>query len=350
MTPLVRAYIDLPALQHNYTIVRQHAPESKVIAMIKSRAYGHGLVEVAGALPDVDAFGVARIEEGIALRKMGIQKPLVVMSGFTYEDEMPIYKEHNLTAVVHCDSQLDFFGRLPKVPFPVWLKVDTGMHRLGIPVGKTKDAFARTKPEVVLTHLSKADEENSNYTERQLLMFEQAVGDLSVEFSIANSAAILAYPKTHSDWVRPGIMLYGVSPFLKKTGEAFNLKPVMTLKSKIISIKKLKKGDEIGYGGIYTCPKDMTIAVVAVGYGDGYPRHAKSGTPVLIHNKRCELVGRVSMDLITVNVDNCPTAKVGDEVVLWGRGLPAEEVAHCADTIPYQLLCDVSSRVAFIYE
>jgi len=348
MKSSVTAYINLSALQHNFNIVKQHAPDSQVLAMVKSRAYGHGLLEVANALPEVDALGVARLEEGLVLRQGGIKKPIVVMSGFVDEKELPVFAKNNLIPVIHSDSQLETLNGF-KPESPLWLKIDTGMHRLGLPIETAKAAYPIIKPTVVLTHLAKADEGDTSFTENQLLQFEQAIENMNTEFSIANSAAILSHPKTHSDWVRPGLMLYGVSPFSDKTYKDFNLKPVMTLKAKVIAVKEAKKDAQIGYGGIYTCPKDMKIAIVAIGYGDGYPRHVKNGTPILINGKRCELVGRVSMDLISIDITNAPNTKAGDEVILWGEGLPVEEVAQYADTIPYQLLCDVSSRVAFVY-
>lgn len=349
MSSSVTAYINLSALRHNFNVVKQYASESRILAMIKSRAYGHGLLEVAKALPEADALGVARLEEGLLLRKNGITQPIVVMSGFMDQRELPVFEKNNLTSVVHSEAQLSALNQY-RAAFPKWLKIDTGMNRLGVAVDSAKMAYSIVNPAVVLTHLAKADEGKADFTENQLLRFEQAIENMKAEFSIANSAAILAYPKTHSDWVRPGLMLYGVSPFSTKTNKDFNLQPVMTLKAKILSVKAVKKGDSIGYGGTYTCPRDMKIAVVAIGYGDGYPRHAKNGTPVLVKGQRCELVGRVSMDLITVDVSAVLKVEAGDEVTLWGEGLPVEEVAQQADTIPYQLLCDVSARVAFVYQ
>ncbi len=341
-----QARIDLGALQHNYAIVKQHAPHANVLAMIKSRAYGHGLVEVATALSSAAALGVARLSEAVALREAGITKPLVVMSGLFEKNEVSEFEKHDLITVVHSEHQIN----LLKPTIKTWLKINSGMHRLGFAPQLANELFSRLRPQVIMTHLATADEAAAAlFTQQQLDVFSRHVAPLNVPLSVANSAAILRYPATHHQWVRPGIMLYGVSPFMDQTATALNLKPVMTLTSRLIAIHELKRGDQIGYGGMYTCDKNMRVGVAAIGYGDGYPRHAKNGTPVLVNNKRCELVGRVSMDLITINLDNAPQADIGDEVTLWGSGLPVEEVALHSGTIAYELLCDVSSRVSFNY-
>lgn len=351
------AYINLQALQHNLQRVRDYAPHAAVMAMIKANAYGHGLVPVATALSQADAFGVARIEEGITLRKNGISQPIVVMRGFLTVDELQQMVQYHLEAVIHTLSQADLLeqGRLP-YPLAVWIKIDTGMHRLGLPLGCISEVQKRLqncvnvqKPLRFMTHFANADNLASPITEQQINLFMQAVPSAATK-SLANSAGIMHWKKAQSEWVRPGIMLYGASPFLNTSGKDFDLQPVMTLVSCIIAMHNLKAGDEIGYGGKWACPEDMPVAVVAIGYGDGYPRHARNGTPVLVNGIRCALIGRVSMDLITVDLRKCPHAKISDRVVLWGDDLPIEEVAACAETIPYELLCHVAARVEFRYK
>ena len=237
----------------------------------------------------------------------------------------------------------------------MWLKVDTGMHRLGIKPEDAATSLERlnhckvVELVNVMTHLANADDLDDSYTNKQLALFEQSVVNLNAPRSIANSAGILGWPASHCDWVRPGIMLYGVSPLLNNTAAQHQLQPVMTLHSELISVNWQQKGEAVGYGGSYVCPEDMPVGVVAIGYGDGYPRHAASGTPVLVNGQRVARGGRVPMDMSCVDLRNQPEAKAGDPVVLWGQGLPIEEVAAAADTIAYELLCKVTSRVSFEY-
>lgn len=350
------AHIQLSALQHNLRQVKSLAPHSRVMAMIKANAYGHGLQRVALALIEADAFGVATLYEALALRDIGVQKPIAVMSGFADIEELTIMAERNITAVVHAAYQLPLLESAAlKTPLSVWLKIDSGMHRLGFQPREASDAYARLmacpqvcKPFGAMTHFACSDETDKSRTEQQITTFKQCV-TWPCETSMACSAAIINWPQSHADWVRPGIMLYGVSPFVGHIGAEFNLQPVMTLTSRLIAIKHLHKGDAIGYGATWQCPEDMPVGVVAMGYGDGYPRHAKSGTPVYLHDKLCPLVGRVSMDLIAIDLRQQPHANVGDRVLLWGDGLPIEQVALAAGTIGYELLCKVTQRVEFVY-
>ena len=353
----VKALIDLGACRHNLSIAKEAAPDSKCIAIIKANAYGHGMVEIAKALTDADMFGVARIDEAIQLREAGITVPILLLEGFSSENELNLVRQYKLNSVIHNDSQLNLLEQSTGEKISVYLKVDSGMHRLGFNPDDVANIIQRLQQNeyinssvTLMTHLANADDKQDETTLKQIEVFYKSIEDLSVsETSIANSAGILGWPQSHADWNRPGIMLYGVSPFNKSNAKVHNLKPVMTLSSQLIAVKKLKKGETIGYGGTFTCEKDMTVGVVAMGYGDGYPRHAKTGTPVLVNNKRCSLLGRVSMDMICVDLSEQNTAQVNDPVVLWGEGLPVEEVAECSETIGYELLCAVTNRVRFEY-
>ena len=297
------AKINLSALQHNLAVVRALAPKSKILAMIKSRAYGHGLIEMARALSGADGLGVACLEEAMVLREAGIKNQLIAMSGFFEASEIPLFEQHDITAVIHNPEQVKMLTTA-KIPLNCWLKLDSGMHRLGFPLKEAEEVFAQVKPSVVMTHLATADEIDNQDAQAQISKFNHAVKNLKTEFSITNSAGVIVFPEAQKNWVRPGIMLYGASPFAHKTAQELNLQPVMTLQAQLISIHEQQAGDKIGYGGTYTCEKPMTIGTLAIGYGDGYPRHARNGTPVLIHGQRCPIVGRVSMDLITVDLSN----------------------------------------------
>lgn len=354
---MTQAVINLSACRHNLSVAKQTVPDSKCIAIIKANAYGHGMVQIAKALTDADAFGVARIEEAIALRDAGITTPILLLEGFTCENELTLVQKYNLDSVIHTESQVQLLEQSKGEVITVVVKVDSGMHRLGFNPNDIKNIQQRLEKCTsinqsikYMTHFANADDKHDEKTLKQIEVFYQSLEGLSIdEFSLANSAAILGWPQSHASWSRPGIMLYGVSPFIKGGANDHNLKPVMTLSSQLVSIKKLKQGDVIGYGGTYVCEKDMTVGIVAIGYGDGYPRHAKMGTPVLVNNKRSRLLGRVSMDMICVDLSDQADAKINDEVLLWGEGLAVEEVAEYADTIAYELLCGVTNRVEFKY-
>lgn len=356
MTRATRAVIDLTALRHNLNISRKAAHASKQMAIIKAHAYGHGMVRVAQALDEADAFGVAIIEEAIPLREAGISKPILLLEGFTSAQDLTLIRGYSLDSVVHHESQINILESAKGEPVNVWLKIDTGMHRLGFSHEQAGLAYERllncsvvNKTIPVMTHLANADDLKDDFTLQQIKTFEGVTGISGGERSIANSAGILGWTASHSDWVRPGIMLYGASPFIGGTGQEYDLKPVMTLTSEIIAINHFKKGDPVGYGGTWVCPEDMPIGVVAIGYGDGYPRHAPSGTPVLVNGQRTQLVGRVSMDMITVDLRSQAGVNTGDEVTLWGGNLPVEEIASASGTIAYELLCGVTNRVKFEY-
>ncbi|TDY02378.1 alanine racemase [Thiohalophilus thiocyanatoxydans] len=355
MTRATRATLNLRALQHNLTVARRHASDSRLMAIIKANGYGHGMIEVAQALDDADAFGVATLDEAIALREAGIPQSIVLLEGFVREDDLRLIDGFQLQPVIHHPDQIAILEQASGPALDVWLKVDTGMHRLGVAPAEVAATLSRLLgcPRVarvrLMTHLANADDHEDDFTLEQIRRFE-TLDDLSVTArSIANSAGILGWPQAASDWARPGIMLYGVSPFNNSVGEQHDLRPVMTLRSQLIAVNRHQAGEPIGYGGSWRCPEDMPIGVAAIGYGDGYPRHVPSGTPVLINGKRVPIVGRVSMDMLCVDLRNCPKAAIGDEVILWGEGLPVEEIAEAAGTIGYELLCKVTARVGFDY-
>jgi alanine racemase len=350
------ALIDLSALCHNLQRVREAAPQSRIMAVIKADGYGHGMLRVARALQDADALAVARVNEGVRLREAGEGRPITVLEGFFDQADLEAAAKHDLELVIHEAGQIARLERHnPFTPVSCWLKLDTGMHRLGIAPEGAAEGFRRlsgckaVKGKVrLMTHLANADDTGDPATDRQLRLFRELVREFDTEACSANSGGLLGWKETHSEWVRPGIMLYGASPFLNRNGLDDGLLPVMTLRSRVIAVNRYRKGDKIGYGGTWSCPEDMPVGVVAIGYGDGYPRHAADGTPVLINGHRVPLVGRVSMDSITVDLRTQPGVKVGDPAILWGEGLPAEEIARAADTIPYQLFCCITNRVEII--
>jgi len=353
VTRAARATVDTAALRHNLGQVRARAPHSRVMAVIKANAYGHGLVGCARALREADAFAVARVEEALALREAGLENPVVLLEGVLEAAQLPLAAAHGFEVVVHSREQLEMLeqAQLP-VPLQAWLKLDSGMNRLGFRPEAARAAADRlagirgVKPALrMMTHLSCADERNREVTEMQLRRFGEAMDGLPGERSIANSAGLLWRDDSHADWVRPGLMLYGVSPFAGETGEGLGLRPVMGLTSTVIALRDVPPGERVGYGGVWTAREDSRVAIAAIGYGDGYPRSLGSGTPVGLRGQRVPLAGRISMDMIAVDVTTVPATRVGDEVVLWGGGLPVEELAAIAGTIPYELLCGVTQRV-----
>lgn len=352
MTRAARAIIDLGALQHNLRKVRAAAPGRRVMAVIKANGYGHGIITVAHALSEADAYAVACLDEAMSLREAGITRPIVLLEGFFSAAELPILVRENITTVVHHDSQLDMLEQAAlNGALQVWIKIDSGMHRLGFAPEQATAVWQRLQVcagvSVIgfMSHLAGADERHDDSTQRQTRLFNDALATLPGERSLANSAGILAWPDTQNDWVRPGLMLYGVSPFPGQTGADLGLQPVMSLQSQLIAIHPRRRGERIGYGGDYLCPADMTVGVVAIGYGDGYPRRISPGAPVLVNGRRAPLIARVSMDMLCVDLRDQPAARCGDPVILWGPQLPVEEVAAAAGTIPYELLCRVTARV-----
>lgn len=352
------ALIDRSALCHNLRMVRHTAPTSKLLAVIKANAYGHGIVPVAQALQDADAFGVARLKEAMALRNAGITHPIVLLEGVYSHSDLDLAARLSLQPVIHSFDQLQALESWAgSANLAVWCKVDTGMNRLGF----SADAFTvawsrlssspRVKQLIVMTHLADADDRTQVRTSHQLARFQQLTKDLGVDRSVGNSAGILAWPDARLEWVRPGLMLYGMSPFADTSAAQLELRPAMTLVAPLIALRRLSTGEEVGYAGAWRAQRESTIGIVAVGYADGYPRHARSGTPVLVAGRIVPLIGRVSMDMIAVDLtdligsNGSPKVEVGDPVVLWGDGLPVEQVALHADTISYELVCAISQRV-----
>ncbi|MDH5547111.1 MAG: alanine racemase [Gammaproteobacteria bacterium] len=357
MTRSAVATLDVGAFQHNLKQVRKLAPNSKIMAVIKANGYGHGLLRVARNLADADAFGVAKIEEAIYLREAGMTQRILLLQGFADRQELKTLAQWRIDSVIHHMQQVEILeGVALTNPIDVWAKLDTGMHRLGFDPVEFNRAWDRLRAMstsniancFAMSHFANADRRNDPVNRKQIDMFHEYTQDLVCEKSMANSAGLLAMQESHMDWVRPGVMLYGISPFADTWGDQFELLPVMTLASQVIAIKTIGKGDTVGYGGHWQAERDTQIAVVGIGYGDGYPRHAENGTPVLIGGLRYPLVGRVSMDSLCVNLGMDHDVMVGDKVILWGDGLPVEEIAGHAHTIPYELVCRVTSRVRFV--
>lgn len=345
-----RAVLNPDALRHNFSRVRLAAPSSRVMAIVKANGYGHGLVWTARTLRDADAFGVASVEDAVALRDAGIKQPIVLLEGFFHPSELPALLRYKLDSVVHHEQQVRALEQLKSAgTIDLWIKVDTGMHRLGISPESVPSVVQKLKACAsagtirLLSHFPNADNPFDTRAPAQIQHLKSF--DSTLERSLANSAGIVHWPASHMEWVRPGIMLYGGSPMIGMAAAKLDLQPVMTLRSEIIAVNARRKGDTIGYGGDWTCPGDMPVGVVAIGYGDGYPRHAPSGTPVLVNGKRVPLIGRVSMDMITVDLRSQPNAQPGDPVTLWGEDLPVEEIATQSGTISYDLLCRVTARV-----
>ena len=353
MKALIRAIVDTAALRHNLGRVRATAPGTRVMAVIKANAYGHGLVPAAKALAQTDGFAVARLEEGLALRQAGLTNRVLLLEGVFSPGQLATAAEQRFDLMVHSFEQLEMLeGRGGSEPIAAWIKMDTGMNRLGFRTEQFQAAYERLRripnvePDATLvTHLASADDRRDPKTAEQLRAFASVTSGLGGARSIANSAALLAWPDTRADWVRPGLALYGVTPFPSGSGGELGLRPVMTLQSEVIALKDVRAGETVGYGGEWRAERDTRLAVVAAGYGDGYPRSVGSGTPVLVNGNRAPLVGRVSMDMVTVDVTDLPGVATGDPIVLWGEGVPVEEIARHAGTIPYELVCGVSQRV-----
>ncbi|MDG2176442.1 MAG: alanine racemase [Gammaproteobacteria bacterium] len=363
----VQASIDLKALQHNFQIARSRAKGSKVAAIIKANAYGHGLVQAAKALTDADLFGVTDVHEAVTLEQAATGKPILVLQGMMHPDDLQLVAEHNFQLVIHSAEQLaqidETFSRLTlKQPLTLWLKMDSGMGRLGLsPHGFAttyKALLGRpyTDKVVMMTHLANSSQTDSPLNLIQLNAFRETETELAGDIhatSIASSSGILSDLPVDSDWARPGIMLYGSSPFdysqeaLRR--EAFDLKAVMTLQARIIAVKDMHKGDNIGYSSQYICEQDMRVGIVSIGYADGYPSNAPNDTPVMVQGKKTATLGRVSMDMLAVNLSDIPDANVGDLATLWGQELSLDEVAAKTGILSYNLTCSVAQRVNFEY-
>ena len=350
-----RALIDLSALRHNYQLARE-TTGAKALAVIKADAYGHGAVRVAQALEaQADGFAVACIEEALELRQAGIRAPILLLEGFFEADELPLIVEHDFWCVVHSLWQLEAIEQTTVgKPLNIWLKMDSGMHRVGVHPADYESAYKRLLASgkvakvVLMTHFARADELGSARTDEQVAIFQSAREGLAAEVSLRNSPGVMGWPNVPSDWVRPGIMLYGATPFDQPQSVADRLQPVMTLESKVICVRELPAGEPVGYGGAFVTERNMRIGVVAMGYADGYPRQAPTGTPVMIDGHRSQLLGRVSMDKLCVDLTHVPGASLGSRVELWGKKVLASDVATHAGTIPYQIFCNLK-RVPRLY-
>ena len=356
MSRTALATIHLGALRRNLARVRARAGGAKVMAVVKADGYGHGLERVARTLGDADALGVAALGDGLRLRAAGHRQRIVVLSGPDEPADLAEFRRLQLDAVIHHESQLawlkaDHDARTLRV----WLKIDTGMHRLGFAPEAAADVHAQLRAlpnidaDIVLTtHFAASDEFDNTLTAQQIESFGDATRTLMGARALANSAGLLGWPASHGDWVRVGGLLYGLSVIEDKSGMDLGFEPAMTLSTKLISTKSIRKGERIGYAATWECPEDMRVGVAAIGYGDGYPRSARAGTPVLVNGARAAIVGRVSMDLITIDLRGVPAARVGDRVVLWGRELPIETIAAHAGTISYDLTCGMTRRILFV--
>ncbi|WP_255991200.1 alanine racemase [Chitinolyticbacter albus] len=351
MSRPIRALIHADALRHNYGVAKSLAPHSRVFAVVKAQAYGHGLMTAAAAFGAVDGFAILEIEGARSLRAAGYTQPILLLEGAFSLPELRLASELDLWLTVHDEAGLARLEAetLPR-PVAVFAKLNSGMNRLGFPAEEVATVVARLRGNAnvgeitLMTHFATADEPARGIT-GQLARFEAAIGSLALPVTVANSAALIAYPEARRDWVRPGIMLYGSSPFAHTPAAELGLQAAMTLQSEIISVQRLQPGDTVGYGASFVAARAMTIGIVACGYADGYPRHAGTGTPVLVDGMRTRLVGRVSMDMLAIELTDVPGVGVGSAVELWGQQLPIDVVAAAAGTIGYELMCAISPRV-----
>jgi len=354
MRPIL-ARISIGAMAHNLRVARSCAMAARLFAVVKANAYGHGLSRARRGLAAADGFAVLTLEEAANLRQMGVEQPILLLEGIFGADEIATCAELDLWPVLHHAGQLDWLQRQPPVrPIQIFLKFDSGMHRLGFPLAEHAAVVARARglPGVagvtLMTHFAQADEAAG--VDWQLQPFLREVAGHGLPWSSANSAALLRYPETLGAWGRPGLMLYGASPFADASAEQLGLRPAMTLQSEIISVQTLRAGEGVGYGQLFRAERAMRVGVVACGYADGYPRHALTGTPVLVNDRRSRTLGRVSMDMLCVDLSECADAGVGSPVVLWGEGLPVDAVAAAAGTSSYELLCALAARVPVLEE
>ena len=350
MSRPIRATISLPALRHNYWLAKRTAASSRVLAVVKADAYGHGIARVARALDRADGFATLEIDGAIALRERHPAVPILLLEGFFQPAELAAVRASGLAVVVHCEEQLRMLeAERRAAPIDVWLKANTGMNRLGFAPRAFREALDRirksgaAKSITLMTHFGSADAPEG--IREAMRRFTECTAGIDLPRSLANSAAIFAHPQSHADLCRVGIALYGATPFMDRPAKSLGLKPAMTLSSSLIAVQDLAPGEVVGYGGSFRADHGMRIGVVACGYADGYPRHAPTGTPILVAGARTRVVGRVSMDMIMVDLSPIPLAHVGSPVVLWGEGVPVDEVAMAAGTVGYELLCAVAPRV-----
>jgi alanine racemase len=346
----IRATFHMSAMRSNLALARARAAGAKTWAVIKANAYGHGLLRAARAFEAAEGFALLDLHEAVSLREAGVRHPILLLEGMFQPNDISVISEHSLSAVIHHMAQIEMM-ELSGSPtrIPVYLKLNTGMNRLGFTLAEFPAALQRLQrcavcgPITLMTHFADAD--GPAGIADQLKRFSKATAQCDLPVSLANSAALLRYPQTHADWVRPGIMLYGCSPFDNQSADEIGLRPAMTLSSELIGVQELRKDESTGYGGVFKAEKAMRVGVVACGYADGYPRHAPTGTPVLVNGKHTRTVGRVSMDMMTVDLTDIPEAGIGTPVTLWGGELSADEVALSAGTVSYELFCALAARV-----
>jgi alanine racemase len=348
----IQAHINLSAIESNLGVARR-ATSARILSVIKADGYGHGLMRTAEALAASDGYALLDIQDALRLRDAGLRQTILLLEGFFSAEELPVIAEHRLSAVIHNAAQIAMLDAYPESgTLDVWLKVNSGMNRLGFPPQQVAQAMEQLRRHravreiTLMTHFANADEARG--VAEPLAMFNDVAAQHRVPRSLANSAALLRYPQTHADWVRPGIMLYGASPFADTSAQQLGLQPAMTLSSRIIATQQLRAGDEVGYGALFLAERDMRIGIVACGYADGYPRSAPNGTPLLVDGQRTKTLGRVSMDMLYADLSALPQADVGSRVVLWGEGMPIEEVAHAAGTVSYELMCALTPRVPVV--
>lgn len=351
----ITATIRLDALRHNLAVVRRHAPRATVFAVIKANAYGHGMMRAASALADAEGFALLELNAAVRLRDAGFQQRIVLLEGAFDPRDLAVAAERRLAVAIHSEEQIRMIDSLPSAArLDVLLKLNTGMNRLGIAPHRFAAALEELRSQsrvaqlTLMTHFATADDARGVAWQMQCVERLAAAAGLTLPRCLANSAAILRYPETHADWVRPGIMLYGCSPFADARAEGYGLQPVMTLASEIIAVQQLKPGERIGYGGTFEASRATRVGIVACGYADGYPRHAPTGTPILVGGRRTRTLGRVSMDLLCADLTDIPEASVGTRVTLWGEGLSADAVAAAAGTVSYELLCALAPRVPVV--
>jgi len=349
----IQVHLNRSALENNLRVARRAAPSARIMAVIKADGYGHGLLRVAGALSAADGFALLDIQDAVQLREDGYRQTILLLEGAFSADDMALIAQYDLTCVIHAAWQIAMLDGYPgREKLDVWLKVNSGMNRLGFSPQQATLALEQLRHHravrdiTLMTHFANADEARG--IAEPLARFNNFTAPYRVARSLANSAALLRYPEAHGDWVRPGLMLYGASPFIDASAQQLGLQPAMTLRSRIIAVQELRAGDEIGYGALFRAEHAMRVGIVACGYADGYPRHAPTGTPLLVDGQRTQTLGRVSMDMLYADLSRLPQADVGSAVTLWGEGLPVEEVAYAAGTISYELMCALTARVPVI--
>jgi alanine racemase len=346
----IQATISAAALRANYATAQRAARGAKVYAVIKANGYGHGIERVTRALASAEGFGTVELDGAVAARERGLRQPIALLEGFFEPGELPVIAANDLATVVHSEEQLRMLETArPARPLDVFFKINTGMNRLGFAIPLARRMLERLQAARVarsitlMTHFATAD--GPPGIVEAMRRFNEATEGFDLPKSLANSAGIFAHPESHADIARLGICLYGATPFADRTAESLGLEPAMTLESKLIAIQDLPAGETIGYGGTFRAREPMRVGVIACGYGDGYPRHAPSGTPVLVEGVRVKTAGRVSMDMLTVDLSPVPDARVGSRAVLWGEGLAIDEVAESAGTVGYELMCALAPRV-----